>query len=110
MQNFNHERWGICVQATRFARVCFEEAFRYGHKRKTFGKRLVGTKKIHIYPVSYYYLDHPVIRFKLAQMARQVEATYSWLELITYQYTKLGKEEAGRILGGPIALLKVNFF
>jgi alkylation response protein AidB-like acyl-CoA dehydrogenase len=25
MQNFNHERFSICVQATRFARVCLEE-------------------------------------------------------------------------------------
>src|SRR3989338_8544387 len=26
MHNFNHERWGICVQGTRFARVCLEDA------------------------------------------------------------------------------------
>ena len=93
MYNFNHERWSICAQATRFARVCYEEAFKYGHKRKTFGKRLV---------------DHPVIRFKLAQMARQVEATYSWVELITYQMTKMTKEESNKKLGGPIALLKAQ--
>jgi alkylation response protein AidB-like acyl-CoA dehydrogenase len=24
MYNFNHERWSICAQATRFARVCYE--------------------------------------------------------------------------------------
>lgn len=29
MYNFNHERMGIIVQANRFARVCYEEAFRY---------------------------------------------------------------------------------
>jgi alkylation response protein AidB-like acyl-CoA dehydrogenase len=51
---------GIAIQATRFARVCYEEALKYAHKRKTFGKRLV---------------DHPVIRNKLAHMARQIEAT-----------------------------------
>jgi len=93
MYNFNHERWGICCQATRFARVCFEEAFRYAHKRKTFGKRLV---------------DHPVIRNKLAQMARQVEATHGWLENITFQMTKLDKLEQFRVLAGPIALLKAQ--
>jgi alkylation response protein AidB-like acyl-CoA dehydrogenase len=38
----NHERWGICVQATAFSRVLFSEAFQYAHKRKTFGQRLVG--------------------------------------------------------------------
>lgn len=52
---------GICIQATRFARVCFEDAMKYSHKRKTFGKRLI---------------DHPVIRNKLAHMARKIEATF----------------------------------
>ncbi len=33
---------GICVQATRFARVCLEEAMRYSFKRSTFGKKLIG--------------------------------------------------------------------
>lgn len=61
MFNFNHERMGIAIQASRFARVCYEESLKYAHKRKTFGKRLV---------------DHPVIRHKLANMARQIEATY----------------------------------
>jgi alkylation response protein AidB-like acyl-CoA dehydrogenase len=56
------------VQAIRFARVCVEEAMRYSFKRKTFGKALI---------------EHPVIRFKLAQMARQVEASHAWLEYIT---------------------------
>lgn len=39
MYNFNHERWGIVVQANRLARVCLEDAIKYAHKRKTFGKR-----------------------------------------------------------------------
>ena len=33
MHNFNHERWGFVVQANRFARVCYEEAFTYAHRR-----------------------------------------------------------------------------
>jgi len=41
MYNFNHERWGVCVQALRFARVCVEESMRYAFKRKTFGKALI---------------------------------------------------------------------
>jgi len=93
MYNFNHERWGIIVDATRFSRVCLEEAFKYAHKRKTFGKRLV---------------DHPVIRLKLAHMTRQVEATYAWLETVTYQLMTMSHKEAAVRLGGPIALLKAQ--
>lgn len=93
MYNFNHERWGIVVQANRFARVCLEEAFKYAHKRKTFGKRLI---------------DHPVIRLKIAHMARQVESTHGWLENVTYQMTTLDKMSQAKVLGGPIALLKAQ--
>jgi len=93
MFNFNHERWGAIVHATRLSRVCYEEAFKYAHKRKTFGQRLV---------------DHPVIRQKLGHMARQVEATYSWLENVTYQMQTMSKQEAMAKLGGPLALLKVQ--
>jgi len=93
MYNFNHERFGIVVQASRLARVCVEEAFRYAHKRKTFGKRLI---------------DHPVIRLKLAHMVRQVEATHAWLENITLQLKTMSHEEAAVKLGGPMALLKAQ--
>lgn len=93
MANFNHERWSIVAQAGRFARVCLEEAISYAHKRKTFGKRLI---------------DHPVIRNKIAHMARNVEATHAWLESVTYQMTKMSKAEANVTLGGPIALLKAQ--
>ena len=79
MNNFNHERWGICTDAIRNSRVCLEESMRYAHKRKTFGKRLI---------------DHPVIRLKLAHMSRQVEASQSWLESITYQMCSMNKQTA----------------
>lgn len=93
MYNFNHERYGIIVQATRLARVCLEEAIKYASKRKTFGKRLI---------------EHPVIRHKLGHMARNVEATYAWLEQVTYQITQMSHEEQMKKLGGPIALLKAQ--
>eukprot|EP01117_Protostelium_nocturnum_P001016 TRINITY_DN11339_c0_g1_i1.p1 TRINITY_DN11339_c0_g1~~TRINITY_DN11339_c0_g1_i1.p1 ORF type:complete len:567 (-),score=223.66 TRINITY_DN11339_c0_g1_i1:63-1739(-) len=93
MYNFNHERWGIVVQATRFSRVCYEESFLYAHKRKAFGKRLI---------------DQPVIRNKLAHMAREIEATQSWLETITYQMCKLSHKESVSSLGGATALLKAQ--
>jgi alkylation response protein AidB-like acyl-CoA dehydrogenase len=93
MTNFNHERIGIIIQCLRFSRVCYEEAIKYAHKRKTFGKRLI---------------DHPVIRLKLAHMARQIEASYNWLENMIYQCEKMGEMEAMLKLGGAIAGLKAQ--
>ena len=75
------------------ARVCLEESIKYALKRKTFGQRLI---------------DHPVIRFKIAQMARNVEATQSFLESVTFQMTTMPKSRWNNLLGGPIALLKAQ--
>lgn len=93
MYNFNHERWWTVVQAMRFSRVCLEESIKYAHKRKTFGKKLI---------------DHPVIRAKIANMARQVEATQSWLEVITHQMNTMNIEQQRQRLGGAVALLKAQ--
>ncbi|EHK23443.1 uncharacterized protein TRIVIDRAFT_74083 [Trichoderma virens Gv29-8] len=93
MTNFNHERMGIIIQSLRFARVCYEESVKYANKRRTFGKKL---------------MEHPVIRMKLAHMARQIEASYSWLESLVYQCEKMGETEAMLRLGGPIASLKAQ--
>lgn len=93
MFNFNSERFGIAMQATRFARVCYEDALKYAHKRSTFGKKLV---------------DHPVIRNKLAHMARKIEATHSWMEQLIYQAERMDPEMAMLKLGGAIALLKAQ--
>lgn len=93
MTNFNHERIGIIIQCTRFARVCYEESIKYAHKRKTFGKPLI---------------EHPVIRMKLANMARQVEATFAQLENLMYQCEKMSDTEAMLRLGGTIAGLKAQ--
>jgi alkylation response protein AidB-like acyl-CoA dehydrogenase len=93
MFNFNFERMGIVIQATRFARVCYEESIKYAHKRKTFGKRLI---------------DHAVIRNKLAHMARKIEATHSWMESLIYQSKMMPLEQQMFRLGGPIALLKAQ--
>ncbi|KAH0559503.1 hypothetical protein GP486_003980 [Trichoglossum hirsutum] len=93
MTNFNHERIGIIIQCLRFSRVCYEEAIKYAHKRRTFGKKLI---------------DHPVIRLKLAHMARQIEASYNWLENIIYQCSKMGETESMLRLGGAIASLKAQ--
>lgn len=93
MTNFNHERMGIIIQCLRFSRVCYEESVKYANKRRTFGKKL---------------MEHPVIRMKLAHMARQIEASYSWLESLIYQCQKMGETEAMLRLGGPIAGLKAQ--
>lgn len=93
MTNFNHERMGIIIQCVRFSRVCFEESVKYANKRRTFGKKLI---------------EHPVIRMKLAHMARQIEATHSWQENLIYQSMKMSETEAMLRLGGPIAGLKAQ--
>jgi len=90
MLNFNHERYGGCVMANRFARVCLEEAIKFGRKRETFGKPLV---------------NHQVIRHKIAEMARHVETTHALLENITYQMAN-GVHDFK--LAGLIALAKVQ--
>lgn len=93
MQNFNHERMGIAIQACRFSRVCLEESIKYSHKRKTFGKRLI---------------DHPVIRNKIANMAHKVEATHAWMESLIFQTVEMPADLQMMKLGGPIALLKAQ--
>ncbi|EFX03379.1 acyl-dehydrogenase domain containing protein [Grosmannia clavigera kw1407] len=93
MTNFNHERIGIIIQCLRFSRVCYEEAVRYAHKRRTFGKSLI---------------EHDVIRLKLAHMARQIEASYNWLENVIYQCETMTETEAMLRLGGAIAGLKAQ--
>lgn len=71
MINFNHERLGIAMGGMRLARICLEDAFKFAHKRKTFGKRLI---------------DHPLIRNKLANMAKDVEATQAYLDQCCYNF------------------------
>jgi alkylation response protein AidB-like acyl-CoA dehydrogenase len=93
MYNFNHERWAMAAQATRFARVCLEESIKYAIKRRTFGKPLI---------------QHQVIRHKLAEMASRVESTWSWLESITYQLTIMDRKTASYQLSGSVALIKAQ--
>merc|ERR1719281_391111 len=93
MNNFNHERFAICCMTNRFSRVCLEESLKFASKRKTFGKTLT---------------QHPVIRWKIAEMARMIEASHAWLEWVTYQMNTMGKMEANLKLGGHTALLKVQ--
>jgi len=93
MHNFNPERIGSIIGAVSFARLCIEESFKYAVRRKTFGKRLI---------------DHAVIRAKIAEMIRMVESTHAQLELIIYQAHTMDPMQSMRVLGGPIALCKVQ--
>jgi len=90
MHNFNHERFVLGTMSNRYARVCLEEAIKYGRVRKTFKKRLV---------------DHQVIRHKIAEMARRIESTHALLEQIAYQMTQGVPDN---YLGGICALTKVQ--
>ncbi|KAF4708682.1 hypothetical protein FOZ62_003803, partial [Perkinsus olseni] len=93
MYNFNHERWGFVVQAVRFSRLLYEVSFKYAQKRKTFGKTLI---------------EHPVIRWKLAEMARQIEGAQGWMESLTHQMCTMPPKQAVLMLGGPLALCKAH--
>jgi alkylation response protein AidB-like acyl-CoA dehydrogenase len=55
----------MTIHANRYARVCYEEAFKYACKRETFDKKLI---------------EHPVIREKLAHMIKKIESTHALLE------------------------------
>jgi alkylation response protein AidB-like acyl-CoA dehydrogenase len=93
MYNFNPERFGIIVSTVRSARLCLEEAYRYAHKRKTFGQRLI---------------ESPVIRAKIGNMIRQVEAVQAHLEMTAYALKIMSHMEAMIKMAGPIAFLKVQ--
>lgn len=88
--NFNHERLVISISTCRFARLCYAEALKYSMRRKTFGKALC---------------EHQMIRWKLAEMLRQVEAVGDMNERIAFQY-KAGVPDSA--LGTSCALLKVQ--
>ncbi len=70
VNNFNAERMDLAVQSTAFSRVCFDEAVAWARERETFGKRLA---------------DHQVIRHKLAEMDRYINASKAWLELLSWR-------------------------
>lgn len=75
------------------SRVCYQEAFHYANRRKTFGKLLI---------------EHGVIRDKLGNMARQIEATQTWIEYLAYQMIKMPKTIQDARLGGALALCKLQ--
>jgi acyl-CoA dehydrogenase len=87
MKNFNGERMAMCAGMEGAARVCLEEAVEWARSRETFGQRLA---------------DHQVIRHKIAEMKQRINATQSYLQIVSQQMA-LGNANAG-----DIALLKVQ--
>eukprot|EP00484_Ammonia_sp_Unknown_P026654 CAMPEP_0197035706 /NCGR_PEP_ID=MMETSP1384-20130603/13425_1 /TAXON_ID=29189 /ORGANISM="Ammonia sp." /LENGTH=413 /DNA_ID=CAMNT_0042465799 /DNA_START=41 /DNA_END=1282 /DNA_ORIENTATION=+ len=90
MHNFNHERFIFATMANRYSRVCLEESIKYARGRETFGKPLI---------------KHQVIRHKIGNMIKKIEATQAYIEEIAY---KMKMKVADEQLGGPVALLKVQ--
>lgn len=94
MANFNIERIEMLAGAITESRIAYEEALKYAHKRKTFGKLLI---------------EHPVIRAKLGNMARQIEATQAWLDQIVYQQILFkDRKKFNDRVAAPVALLKAH--
>merc|ERR1712151_1195932 len=85
----NHERFVISCSTCRYSRLCYSDSLKYAVRRKTFGKPLA---------------EHQMIRWKLAEMLRQIEAVHDMNERIAFQY-KAGVPDAS--LGTQCALLKV---
>jgi acyl-CoA dehydrogenase len=77
----------MAAGANAYARVCLEEAGLWAQSRQTFGKRLA---------------DHQVIRHKLADMLRLVNATQSYLELTAWRVAQ------GETPVADLAMLKVQ--
>ena len=70
MENFNYERILLIAGMVEAARVCFDEALAWAKERRTFGARLA---------------DHQVIRHKLVEMDRTINATRAWLDQLAWQ-------------------------
>jgi acyl-CoA dehydrogenase len=70
MRNFNNERLAMATIAAATAQVALDEAIAYARARETFGKRLA---------------DHQVIRHKIVEMARQINATRAYRDAVAWR-------------------------
>jgi len=87
LENFNSERLNAAHQCCAYARVCLEDAAAWAAERETFGKKLG---------------QHPVIRSKLADMARLIDATQAYVDLTAWRFARK------RALPADFALVKVQ--
>ena len=87
MRNFNSERLGMAHGCCSMARVALKEAMEWAQQRETFGKKLGA---------------HQSIRIKLADCARQIQATQAWVDLCAHQH------RSGNGVPADYAMLKVQ--
>jgi acyl-CoA dehydrogenase len=73
LENFNSERLTAAHQCCAYSRVCLEEAAAWAAQRETFGKKLG---------------QHQVIRSKLGDMARLIDATQAYVDLCAWRFTR----------------------
>jgi acyl-CoA dehydrogenase len=73
MLNFNYERLFMIAGMVGASRLCFDEALSWARDRQTFGKRLA---------------DHQVIRHKLVEMDRTINATRAWMEQLAWRVSQ----------------------
>ncbi len=78
--------------SSSYRTCCSLKAFEEALTRETFGKQLI---------------KHQLIRFKLSEMARQVEALYAMLESVAYQFKAGVKDFSLGWLGGWLGGLAV---
>jgi acyl-CoA dehydrogenase len=87
MRNFNGERLGMAQGAAAYSRICYEDALAWARSRETFGKPLI---------------TNQVIRHKLADMLKRIQATQAWIDHCAWQVLN------GKAFPGDFALLKVQ--
>ncbi len=87
MNNLNRERLMMAAGAIGAARACLQDAAEWARERETFGKRLV---------------EHQVIRHKLVEMSRRIEAGQAYLERTA------ARMQQGERCAADIAMLKVD--
>ena len=87
MSNFSQERLGLAAGMNAYSQICIDEAVSWAKDRKTFGKSLI---------------ENQVIKHKLAEMSRMVNATKAYMELLTWKVMN-GEQPIA-----DLALLKVQ--
>ena len=87
MSNFSQERLGLAAGMNAYSQICIDEAVAWAKDRKTFGKPLI---------------ENQVIKHKLAEMSRMVNATKAYMELLTWKVMN-GEQPIA-----DLALLKVQ--
>ena len=87
MANFSQERLGLAAGMNAYSQICIDEAIAWAKERKTFGKPLI---------------ENQVIRHKISEMSRMVNATRAYMELLTWKVMNGEKPTA------DLSLLKVQ--